>query len=455
MSGREESAQSEGGLPRPMNTKEWIQHLREHQDNSVRGMLRTAVQPSGVLHTLDVCVDRLVDRLKQPTLTCGSFLWLQLSPGLRSQIDKQLRKGRGWVSNGVARDLIDELNMVICQRQLWLEQAFKKTPLRKSTQRLCRVAADLRSRRIANRAVLEDAFPDCIDQRDSHVLLEEDVALEQKARGALQSELEANWWHLLLRWDFQDLMDREGPEAALEFCRQKHNIRLPGPFDIQTWCEMRAKTSDGRKLLSLLVSPRYLVQRKSTVIDEEEDEKGSPKETENSGQTTGSRKKLREKIRRRFPSDLWRFHFVQRELRRGQIGALFLSYFGDLNVSRLSLIRSFDFSPQALQAVAEIGRLINEDASQRLDEIKKSKKKNAGERLAVKPKRIIRRGSGRTPVGDVLLKRADYFSRALKNPRFKALDLIKGKPGFSDTERKRADAMIALARRTREVLRSL
>lgn len=95
MSGREESAQSEGGLPRPMNTKEWIQHLREHKDNSVRGMLRTAVQPSGVLHTLDVCVDRLVDRLKQPTLTCGSFLWLQLSRSLRSQIDKQLRKGRG------------------------------------------------------------------------------------------------------------------------------------------------------------------------------------------------------------------------------------------------------------------------------------------------------------------------------------------------------------------------
>jgi len=250
-------------------------------------------------------------------------------------------------------------------------------------------------------------------------------------------------------------MDREGPEASLEFCRQKHNIRLPGSFDIQTCCEMRAKTSDGRKLLSLLVSPRYLVQRKSTVVDEEEVEKGSPKETENSGKTTGSRKKLREKIRRRFPSHLWRFHFVQRELRRGQIGALFLSYFGDLNVSRLSLIRSFDFSLQALQAVAEIGRLINEDASQRLDEIKKSKKKNAGERLAVKPKRIIRRGSGRTPVGDVLSKRADYFSRALKNRHLKALDLIKGKSGFSDTERKRADEMIALARRTREVLRSL
>ena len=434
----------------PMNTKEWIEKLSQDNDTPVRERLRAAVQPSGILHSLDVSVDRLVERLKQPALPSGSFLWLQLSPGLRSQIDKQLQKGRGWISNGTARDLVEELNMVLCQRQLWLEKAFKKTPLRKSTQRLCRIAADLRSRGVANRAVLEEVFPDCFDQRDSHVLLEEDIALEKKAQAALQSELEANWWHLLLRWDFQNLLDREGSGAALDFCRQKHNIRLPGCFEIRTWCELRAKTPDGRKLLSLLVSPRYLVQRKSTAVDEEEDLQGEtikPSKEARSGAVQGG------KIRRRFPSPLWRFHFVQRELRRGQIGALFLSYFGDLNVSRLSLIRSFEFSPQALQAVAEIGRLINEDASQCFAEITRSKKKNAGEGLVVKPKRIIRRGSGRTPVGDVLLKREDYFSRALKNPRFKASGLIKGVSGHPDTERKRADEMIALAKRTREVLR--
>jgi hypothetical protein len=434
----------------PMNTKEWIEKLSQDNDTPVRARLRAAVQPSGILHSLDVSVDRLVERLKQPALPSGSFLWLQLSPGLRSQIDKQLQKGGGWISNGTARDMVEELNMVLCHRQLWLEKAFKKTPLRKSTQRLCRIAADLRSRGVANRAVLEDVFPDCFDQRDSHVLLEEDVTLEKKAQTALQSELEATWLHLLLRWDFQSLLDREGPEAALDFCRQKHNIRLPGCFEIRTWCELRAKTPVGRKLLSLLVSPRYLVQRKSTVVDVEED---SPEETIKPSKEARSGAVRGEKIRRRFPSPLWRFHFVQRELRRGQIGALFLSYFGDLNVSRLSLIRSFEFSPQALQAVAEIGRLINEDASQCFAEITRSKKKDVGQRLAVKPKRIIRRGSGRTPVDGVLLKRADYFSRALKNPRFKASDLIKGVSECRDTERKRADEMIALAKRTREVLR--
>lgn len=132
-------------------------------------------------------------------------------------------------------------------------------------------------------------------------------------------------------------------------------------------------------------------------------------------------------------------HFVRRELRQGQIAALFLGYFETIQVTRSALMKEFSFSKNALKALSVIGRLIAEDAEVLL----------GGEAQI-----NLVKGKGRNEDEGYNEMAVDYFKSAWTNPTFSSRQVVESfGHTFDSTHRKCASRMIDLAAATRAHLK--
>ena len=410
-------------------TKQWIAALQPKVGNKMKAELGKVLTPTTELSILDVAVVDLADRLRLPNSPEGQHIWGRLSADLRGQITADQEELDGNLSDPSAEALIKELNGIIQGRPLWDEAAFLKTDRRISTRKNCEKGETAK----ANRALIEDAFPGCIARAGAYAIPREFQQAEKTALEALNKQVELKWKVLLLDPEFQKVLEEGKPGVVMDYCRATRGLEPPGDFGIRVWCEMRACIGqDDNPLLKLLSTPAYLW-------------KGRPRIDLTESQVNKRRRRkeidavARPPIQREeglvFPR-----HFIRRELRQGQIAALFLSYFENIQVTRSALMREFGFSVNALKALSVIGRLIAEDADVLLK----------GE-----PEIRLVKGKGRDEDKGYNEMAVGYFRVAWTNPKFSPRQVVESfSHKFDSTHRKCASRMIDLAAATRAQFRS-
>jgi hypothetical protein len=418
--------------PSTWSAKQWVALLKPQRtqlQEKVRKKLRAAIQPTAKLCFESLAVDDFAERLQLPDFPEGQYLWQRLTKELRDVIQADLKQGSGRLSEWAARSLVEEINRVVLGRPLWEEEAFKKTKCRNQTRRL----RDQRTTDWANRALIEDTFPSCVAPEGAYIIPREILSAEKSAMKELtelNAAVRSEWERLLLDPDFHNVLEKGDKKKALKICQGLFGLQPPTVFNIRVWCEMRAKTRDGEKLLSILSDTKYLWRGRPGIDNE-------PLVRRQKTQST-AREQANEEIRQ--GSKLKHLnHWTKRELRKGKLAALMLAYFETLQVPRVLLVKAFNFSEDALNSLSVIGRLMAEDA-----EIILGKKEPAK----------LRKGRGRkgeTEYHDQVVK---YFNLALAEPGLSAREVVtRCNEPFSNTNRRYAERMINLAVKTRAHLK--
>lgn len=409
-------------------TKQWIAALQPKKRNKMKAELGEALMPTTELSILDVAVVDLADRLRLPNSPEGQHIWGRLSADLRGQITADQEELDGNLSDPSAEALIKELNRIIQGRPLWDEAAFLKTDRRISTRKNCEKGETAK----ANRALVEDAFPGCIARAGAYAIPREFQQAEKTALEALTKQVELKWRVLLLDPEFQKVLEEGKPGVVMDYCRATRGLQPPGNFGIRVWCEMRSRIGhDDNPLLKLLSTPEFLWRGRPRIDLKESQVKVRRRSKVNDGQKRPLAQKEDELMFLR--------HFVRRELRQGQIAALFLGYFETIQVTRSALMKEFGFSVNALKALSVIGRLIAEDADVLLK----------GE-----PEIRLIKGKGRDEDKGYNEMAVGYFRVAWANPKFSPRQVVGSfSDKFDSTHRKCASKMINLAASTRAHLR--
>ena len=413
-----------------LTTKQWIEALQPKTKSKLRSGLEAALTPTTELSVLDVATIDLADRLQLPNSPEGQYVWGRLSAEIRGQITGDQDKLGGDLSDFSVDWLVKELNGIIQGPPIWKETAFLKTDCRISTRKLC----ERGERAKANRALIEDTFPGCITRAGAYAVPMEYHLAEKKALKTLDDKVRAKWERLLLDPAFQTTLETEKRGEAKQVCQRRFGLQPPAVFKMQVWCEMRAGTGDGKRLLTILSSTSFLWKGRPG-IDLDPADKGAQLEK------IGGPAKTRANLK---VSQLdFLQHHVRRELRRGKAAALLLSYFETLQVPHVELMKEFGFSNSALKALSIVGELMAKDAKHL---------------LADHPQHTttIKNGRGRPPEESAFDKARRFFDLAMQYPDAKARALIlKTGKKFDSTEEYRANAMIGLAKATRRHLPSV
>lgn len=405
-------------------TKQWIAALQPKKRNKMKTALGKALMPTTELSILDVTVVDLADRLRLPNSPEGQHIWGRLSADLRDQITADQEELDGDLSDSSAEGLIKELNGIIHAEPLWDDAAFLNTDRRISTRKFCEEGETTR----ANRALIEDAFPGCVARAGAYAIPREFQQAEKTALEVLNQEVEFKWKVLLMDPEFQKVLEEGKPGVVVDYCRATQGLQPPGNFGIRVWCEMRSRMGqDKNPLLKLLSTSEFLWRGRPRIDLKESQVKARRRSKSNDGDKRPPAQKEDELVFLR--------HFVRRELRQGQIAALFLSYFETIQVTRSSLMNEFGFSKNALKALSVIGRLIAEDADVLLK----------GE-----PKVRLIKGKGRNRDEGYNKMAVEYFRVAWDNPAFSPRQVVEGLGHqFDSTHRKCASRMVDLAASTR------
>lgn len=408
-------------------TKQWIAALQPKKRNKMKAELGKALMPTTELSILDVAVVDLADRLRLPNSPEGQHIWGRLSADLRGQITADQEELDGDLSDSSAEGLMKELNAIIHGEPLCDDTAFLNTDRRISTRKLCEKGETAK----ANRALIEDAFPGCIARAGAYVIPREFQQAEKKALEALKKRVELKWKVLLMDPEFQKVLEEGNPRLVMDYCRATLGLQPPGDFGIHVWCEMRSRIGKDNPLLELISTPDFLwrgrprIDLKKSKVNARRGRKAVKGVARSSAQDEGGLMFLR--------------HFVRRELRQGQIAALFLGYFETIQVTRSALMKEFSFSKNALKALSVIGRLIAEDAEVLL----------GGEAQI-----NLVKGKGRNEDEGYNEMAVDYFKSAWTNPTFSSRQLVESfGHTFDSTHRKCASRMIDLAAATRAHLK--
>lgn len=390
--------------------------------------LGKALMPTTELSILDVAVVDLADRLRLPNSPEGQHIWGRLSADLRGQITADQKELDGDLSDSSAEGLMKELNGIIHGEPLCDDTAFLNTDRRISTRKLCEKGETAK----ANRALIEDAFPGCIARAGAYLIPREFQQAEKTALEVLNKQVEFKWKGLLMDPEFQKVLEEGKPGVVMDYCRATQGLQPPGDFGIRVWCEMRSRIGhDDNPLLKLLSSSEFLWRGRPRIDLKESQVKAKRRSKANDGHERPLAQKEDELMFLR--------HFVRRELRQGQIAALFLGYFETIQVTRSALMKEFGFSVNALKALSVIGRLIAEDADVLLQ----------GE-----PEIRLIKGKGRNKDEVYNETAVGYFRSAWMNPTFSPRQVVGGfGHAFDSTHRKCASKMINLAASTRAHLR--
>jgi hypothetical protein len=408
--------------------KQWIDALRPKKGSKLRTGLEAALMPAAELSVLDVAVIKLAELLRRPNSPEGPYVWGRLSAGLRGRIATDQAESAENLSDSSVDGLVKELNGIIQGPPLWKEPAFLRTDASKATRKLCE--GDKTAE--ANRALIGDAFPDCIAKAGPYLVPREFQQAEQRALRALNDEVKLKWKVLLLDPEFQKVLEEGDPSRVMRYCKAMRGLQPPGDFGIKVWCEMRSRIGGDNPLLELLSTREFLwrgrprIDLKQAKAEARRRPKAGDKGGRPSAQEEGELAYLR--------------HFVRRELRQGRIGALFLSYFENIQVTRSALMNEFGFSRDALKALSVIGKLIAADAEAL---------------LGGKPQVRLLKGKG--PSEDKVCndRAVQFFRCAWENPDFTSRRLVEsvGRK-WDSTNRKCAARMITLAASTRTHLLS-
>ena len=409
-------------------TKQWIAALQPKKRNKMKAELGKALMPTTELSILDVTVVDLADRLRLPNSPEGQHIWGRLSVALRGQITADQKELNDDLSDSSAEGLIKELNGIIQGGPLWNEKAFLKTDRRISTRKHCEKGETAK----ANRVLIEDAFPGCIARAGAYLIPREFQQAEKTALEVLNKQVEFKWKVLLMDPEFQKVLEEGQPGVVMDYCRATQGLQPPGNFGIRVWCEMRSRIGhDKNPLLKLLSTPEFLWRGRPRIDLKESQVNARRRRKANDGHERPLAQKEEELMFLR--------HFVRRELRQGQIAALFLGYFETIQVTRSALMKEFGFSVNALKALSVIGRLIAEDADVLLK----------GE-----PEIRLIKGKGRNKDEVYNEMAVGYFRSAWMNPTFSPRQVVGGfGHAFDSTHRKCASKMINLAASTRAHLR--